>query len=224
MRNSAVGAAHSRRRPVMTSGQSCASTKGSTRDRFMAGRGAEWRTQCAASSKPGLLSMRRAGERQSTRRGPALSRLVLLHRNKFGASGWLGVVRRFCLFDSALWYCTPTHSHYHPPISPRPFCTPRARLSPPPARPSSPASSIRARTTSAAGATAASPRTRAASAPGRYSSTTSLSRARGASAPSASVATRRISYYGTFTRLLIRGRAARCGYPQTTPPPARPDR
>ena len=104
--------------------------------------------------------------------------------------------------------------HHHPTIHPRPFCPPRARLAPLPARSSLSASFHRARDTRAAAATAASPPYRAASASGRYSSTTSLlaraahqlhlrARPSGAS-----------SYHGTFTHLLIRGRGAPCGHPQ----------
>ena len=176
MRPEAAKAAHSRRRPVITSGQSCARTKGSTRDRFIfrAGRGARrCRAQFAASSRAGLLSMR-AGERQSSVH--ALSRFTALLRldsNDMALVAWHCDSPLLPLSD-ALRYGTPTHSHHYPPISPRPFCPFRARLSPSPARPRSPASSNRARTTPAAGATAASPPNRAASAPGRYSSTTSV--------------------------------------------------
>jgi hypothetical protein len=160
----------------MTSGQSCARTKGSTRDKFIfrAGQGArKCRAQFAASSRAGLLSMR-AGEGQLS--VPA-SRFTALscgcNSNDMALVAWRCDSPLLPL-SSALSYRTPTRSHHHPPISPRPFCPSRARLSPSPARPRSSASSNRARTTPAAGATAASPPNRAASAPGCYSSTTSV--------------------------------------------------
>lgn len=182
MRPGAAGAVHSRRRPVMTSGQSCARTKGSTRERFIfrAGQGAgRCRAQLAAFSRPELLGMR-ASEGQCA--SPSFLCFVLLRArrdsNNVGASASEGgpCVLRLAASASEQRPFTP-HAHPLPPPSPHLPATAllsRARPLPSPARSSSPESSTCARTSPAARATAASPRARAASAPGRYSSTTSV--------------------------------------------------
>jgi hypothetical protein len=112
---------HSRRRPVMTSGQSCARTKGSTSDKFMVIAHCGWRRVHAALLN-GQHRRRKGGgrpcaqsERETTMNRPCggeASALSFLAR--------LGVLkgRRRRTFQTSLRTSARLHVHHHPPTPP----------------------------------------------------------------------------------------------------------